>query len=148
MTIRKLHARNVKVSEHLHSNRKESETDECVLVCTNRIAKHPDSPFTTVECGHRMSPRTHSWFSQTKLSVFEVVLYTCMWYDKLSNAYIESILHFSPTTTTDWASFCREAAIDMAIDHSKPIGGPGKIVEIDECKASKSKCLVFFVSLP
>ena len=114
-------------------------TDNCILVCTNRVVKHEDSPFITRQCSQRMSPRTNSWFSQTKLTVYEVVLYTCMWYDKLPNAYIEALLHFSPTTTTDWASFCREAAIDFALDNSKQIGGPGTTVEIDECKASKSE---------
>jgi hypothetical protein len=39
----------------------------------------------------------------------------------------------------DWAAFCREVAIDAVIYKSQKIGGPGKIVEIDESKFGKSK---------
>ena len=46
--------------------------------------------------------------------------------------------HFSERTLVDWASFCREVAIDQVLEHPTKIGGPGKEVEIDEIKFGKS----------
>ena len=42
-------------------------------------------------------------------------------------------------TTVDWASFCRQVCIDAVITQVQPIGGPGKIVEIDESLFGKKK---------
>ena len=42
-------------------------------------------------------------------------------------------------TSIDWASFCRQICIDAVITHVKPIGGPGKVVEIDESLFGKKK---------
>ena len=46
--------------------------------------------------------------------------------------------HFSDRTLVDWASFCREVAIDQVLEHPTKIGDPGKLVEIDESKFGKS----------
>ena len=45
----------------------------------------------------------------------------------------------SSHTTVDWASFCRQVCIDAVITKVQPIGGPGKIVEIDESMFGKKK---------
>ena len=46
--------------------------------------------------------------------------------------------HFSTKTVTDWRSFCSEVCISAMADQAA-IGGPGKIVEIDESHFGKAK---------
>ena len=46
---------------------------------------------------------------------------------------------FASHTTVDWASFCRQVCFDAVITKVQPIGGPGKIVEIDESLFGKLK---------
>uniref|UniRef100_A0A915HUD0 Transposase n=1 Tax=Romanomermis culicivorax TaxID=13658 RepID=A0A915HUD0_ROMCU len=45
----------------------------------------------------------------------------------------------SNKTAVDWASFCREVLIFRYLDKPEKLGGPGKIVEIDESKFGKRK---------
>ncbi|XP_025158751.1 uncharacterized protein LOC112589480 [Harpegnathos saltator] len=45
----------------------------------------------------------------------------------------------SPTTIVDWFNFCREVCVFWAGKHSKKLGGPGRIVEIDEAKIGRRK---------
>ncbi|XP_049317910.1 uncharacterized protein LOC125780182 [Bactrocera dorsalis] len=49
---------------------------------------------------------------------------------------------FSSATISDWYSYCREAVVIFQLDHQEfkgKIGGPGKIVQIDESKFGKRK---------
>ena len=46
----------------------------------------------------------------------------------------------SDSTITDWASFCREVCFDKMVVKAAPIGGPGKIVELEESKFGKRNC--------
>jgi len=48
-------------------------------------------------------------------------------------------IKLSSRTSIDWASFCRQVCIDAVITQVQPIGGPGKIVEIDESLFGKMK---------
>ena len=48
-------------------------------------------------------------------------------------------VYVAQQTSIDWASFCRQICIDAVIKHEKPIGGPGKVVEIDEFLFGKKK---------
>ena len=48
-------------------------------------------------------------------------------------------VHVAQQTSIDWASFCRQVCIDAVITQVKPIGGPGKVVEIDESLFGKKK---------
>jgi hypothetical protein len=45
----------------------------------------------------------------------------------------------SMKTAVDWTYFCREVVLNAYIDHKIKLGGPGKIVEIDEYKFGKRK---------
>ena len=66
---------------------------------------------------------------------------TYLWWYDLTNPIATSEYGFASHTVCDWASFCREVAIDAMIVNSKKIGGPGIIVEIDESKFGKSMFL-------
>ena len=83
---------------------------------------------------------------KTKLSPIQVMLLTHCF--AVNNTYKQTITDasvgnskLSKTTVSDWFSFCREVCmISMCnkITNSK-IGGPGHIVEIDECKIGRRK---------
>ena len=62
-----------------------------------------------------------------------------MWWMKHDQATIAKELELASHTAVDWCSFCREVAIDIALDQSTSIGGPGTINEVDECTCSKSR---------
>lgn len=85
-----------------------------------------------------MSVRSFSWFAKSKLKIFEVLLYTYGWWAAVPMNFVRENFFFSERTIVDWASFCREVAIDEAMKNSEAIGGPGIIVEIDESKFGKS----------
>ncbi len=44
---------------------------------------------------------------------------------------------YSQHTCVDWASFFRDVAIEIMLEESEKIGGPGIYVEIDQSKISK-----------
>ncbi|XP_071577543.1 uncharacterized protein [Temnothorax nylanderi] len=48
-------------------------------------------------------------------------------------------LQLSDHSVVDWISFCREVCIFWAEKYSTKLGGPNKIVEIDEAKIGKRK---------
>lgn len=48
-------------------------------------------------------------------------------------------LQISSNTFVDWSSFCREVCMEWANGQSQKLGGPGKIVEIDEAKFGRRK---------
>ena len=87
-----------------------------------------------------------TWFEKTKLSPIQDMLLTHCF--DVNNNYKEtitdaSVVHckLSKTTVSDWFSFSREVCMipmDNKITNSK-IGGPGHIVEIDECKIGRRK---------
>jgi len=45
----------------------------------------------------------------------------------------------SRPTIIDFYNFCREVCVCVVEDHCEPIGGPGKMVEVDESKFGKRK---------
>jgi transposase-like protein len=45
----------------------------------------------------------------------------------------------SQKTLVDWGSFCREVCFDLMVENGKPMGGPGRTVEIDESKFGRRK---------
>ncbi|GBN68320.1 hypothetical protein AVEN_95295-1 [Araneus ventricosus] len=84
--------------------------------------------------------RKGSWFSESKLTMPEVLILTYLWVKKTPNEWITDEMNVSEPTVVDWKSFCREVCVDMLVKDSKEkIGGVGMIVEIDESKFGKRK---------
>lgn len=48
-------------------------------------------------------------------------------------------LQLASDTVVNWTNFCREVCLICLVDNSQKVGGPGVIVEIDECKMGKRK---------
>ncbi|KAF8784198.1 hypothetical protein HNY73_011573 [Argiope bruennichi] len=70
------------------------------------------------------------------MDLWKILLATAMW---VAHSFITEEADIARQTTTDWMSFCREVCVCMLVNESVTLGGPGKIVEIDESKFGKRK---------
>ena len=112
-----------------------SKPEGIVWACNNSIG----NGIHAKKCNSSRSARFNTWFYKSKLTLPEILLLTYLWWAKLPQIFVHNEFRFSPKTLVDWASFCREVAIDVVFKHSEKIGGAGVIVEIDETKFGKSK---------
>ena len=109
-------------------------------------------------CHTVVSIAKHSWFDNTKLKVVEVLELLYEWWSRYFfyiswwlSVYISHLTcrkelktisqdtGLAPHSTVDWSSFCRQVCIDAVTTDFQPIGGVGKIVEIDESLFGKLK---------
>ncbi|XP_055948295.1 uncharacterized protein LOC129981472 [Argiope bruennichi] len=91
--------------------------------------------------GHycKVSIRANSWFANSRMDLSTVLLATAMWVKGCTHSFIMEEADIARQTATDWMSFCREVCVCMLVNESVKLGGPGKIVEIDESKFGKRK---------
>ncbi|XP_050339167.1 uncharacterized protein LOC126765600, partial [Bactrocera neohumeralis] len=127
-------------------------------LCTihkTKMAFHKRHPVGYFKCS-RGNCRTKSlisraagtWFEGVKLS-FPHVFYLmyCFehrftWEDIYRENYASVGKKLSSATISDWYSYCREAVVIFQLDQQEfkgKIGGPGKVVQIDESKFGKRK---------
>lgn len=92
-------------------------------------------------CSFSQSIFKNSWFDRSKLSFVVVAQLTYYWLTLRvpRHQIILNELKITHHSLVDWSSFCREVCIDWATARSRPIGGPGVIVEIDEAKIGHRK---------
>lgn len=88
---------------------------------------------------HRLSIRTGTFFSNSNLTLEEILQFVYMWVQGMPQSCIQHELGTSNTTDVDWASFCREVCEVVVMDGSEQIGGKDIVVEIDESKFAKRK---------
>ena len=86
-----------------------------------------------------MSIRTNTWFAKSKLTIQQILTIIYCWYIRLEQSMAAIQANTSCKTMVDWYSFCRGVCLDYLLLHSEQIGGPGKIVEIDESAFGKRK---------
>ena len=133
----KVHCKACKTVGKMHLQVNQAKPDGLMWSCTEKVS--PTGKLLDKKpCRGRRSVRTNSWFSCSKLSMPEIMLITYMWWYKFPLRVISNEYGFTDRTLCDWASYCREVAIDAVFNHSEPIGGPRIIVEIDESKFGKS----------
>ncbi|XP_049302073.1 uncharacterized protein LOC125775469 [Bactrocera dorsalis] len=86
-----------------------------------------------------------TWFENAKIPLPQIFYlmfaYASHWCqtEVRKNSFIAIL---STATICDWYSYCREAVVLYQIDHEEAvgkIGGPGKVVQIDESKFGKRK---------
>ena len=69
-----------------------------------------------------------------------------MWWRFIPATVVRREYGFSSQTTTDWANYCREVAIEIMLGEEKAkLGGEGVTVEIDESKFGRSKIITRLV---
>ena len=102
--------------------------DEMVWKCTNR------------KCNKKVSVRKGSWLEGSHLTLEQILKFTYMWVWRCDQEFIMRECRMgSCSTIVDWCSFAREVCATILEVESQPIGGVGKIVEIDESKFGKRK---------
>ncbi|GFU09821.1 mitotic-spindle organizing protein 2A [Trichonephila clavipes] len=85
------------------------------------------------------SIRKNSWFSNSKLSMYDSLRVTKMWFGRCMNDYVVNELKLNKNTVIDLFMFCREVCMNAVVNESVKIGGVNVIVEIDESKFGKMK---------
>ncbi|KAK3932709.1 putative transposase-like protein [Frankliniella fusca] len=90
-------------------------------------------------CNTTRSVRVGSWFAESKISLRKIMLITYMRVYKFSQEHIMREADISNKIVVDWFSFCREVCVEIMLKQHEPIGGPEKIVEIDETLCNKRK---------
>ncbi|CAB4040103.1 Hypothetical predicted protein, partial [Paramuricea clavata] len=73
------------------------------------------------------------------MTLEEVLKFTYWWCRDVRQEEIRHELNIATHTAVDWDSFCRETCEVTLMEREHPIGGPGKIVQIDESKFGKRK---------
>ncbi|XP_050323220.1 uncharacterized protein LOC126755008 [Bactrocera neohumeralis] len=120
-----------------------------------QMALHKRPPLGYFKCSRGncrskslISRAAGTWFEGVKLS-FPQVFYLMYCFahrftreDIYREDYASVEKKFSSATISDWYSYCREAVVIFQLDHQEfkgKIGGPGKVVQIDESKFGKRK---------
>ena len=85
------------------------------------------------------SIRKGSWFSQSNMTLEEILKFTYWLCQDLEQSQITHELGLVRGAGVDWDSFCREVCEITMFDSSQKLGGEGKIVQIDESKFGKRK---------
>ena len=73
------------------------------------------------------------------MSVEQITKIIYFWTYKYSQEIVVHESGLNCRTVVDFYNFCREVCSVILADYSEPIGGPGKVVEIDESKFGKRK---------
>lgn len=84
------------------------------------------------KCKQETSITHNTWFENTKITIRQSLVLIYMWLlqTTLQIAASEAEVHFS--TALDYFCFCREICYVIITQNTKPIGGEGHIVELDE----------------
>ncbi|GFW31076.1 mitotic-spindle organizing protein 2A [Trichonephila clavipes] len=85
------------------------------------------------------SIRKGTWFSKSHLSVCDILILTRHFFGKSMNEFAVKDVRVNKNTVVDWYMFCREVCMAAILKESEPLGGEGKIVEIDESMFGKMK---------
>jgi len=94
---------------------------------------------TNWRCSHKVSFRKYSFFTGSKLPLATVIKIIYYWTYKYTQDIVLHETGLSPHTVVDFYNFLREVCCVILQEQSEPIGGPGKVVEIDESKFGKRK---------
>ena len=73
------------------------------------------------------------------MTLEEIVKYIYWWSHNSTQDQIKEQLGINSNTGVDWHMFCREVCEIIIMEESKPIGGPEKVMQIDESKIGKRK---------
>lgn len=116
----------------------EVNSEERHFRCYKRFKRDPKSKKVT-RCNYFASQNKDTWLDKAKLEPSKNLLFINAFLRKsFTQALCEKNIGLRPATIVDWKSFCSEVCVNW-LDNQEPIGGPGKVVEIDESKFGKRK---------
>lgn len=94
----------------------------------------------SIRCNYGVSIRKGTFFEKSHLSIGQICKFVNLWIDNVELRVIKKQCDIvSQNVADNWSSFCREVVYDFMVDKKEVLGGPGKIVEIDETKVGKRK---------
>ena len=91
-------------------------------------------------CNKFTNIRTESILSGKKLSFktfLTLLFYLCI--RSLTNVEVSALVGVSTKAVGEWRTMLSNAVADWFLHNSSPLGGPGKVVEVDEAKFGKRK---------
>ena len=107
---------------------KSFRNDGCVWRCLSK------------DCHMKVSIQRGSWFAKSNLSIDVIHKMTYYWVYNCTNEYVREELRLgSKHTVVDWFNFGREVCGEILERENVLVGGPGRIVEIDESKFGQRK---------
>ena len=90
-------------------------------------------------CQSVLSIRDGTFFSGSHLNLNEIVEISYWWARGMNVTNVMHETGHTKQTIVDWFNFHRDVCAQYFIDNPVMLGGPGKIVEIDESKFGKKK---------
>lgn len=116
----------------------------CQVAChniTSNNSKIDNYCFRCLTCRKFHSIRKGTFFKNSKLSLYQILMLSVYYSEGLSNQELlkKQFDIKSNSTIVDWKSFIRDVFINHQILHSNMIGGPGVVVQIDESLMCKRK---------
>lgn len=114
---------------------------EFIFGCANTTyIKNEHKKRVKVKCNYRIFGKNNTFFNNSNLTIKEICHFVGLWlFVTPKQTVLEKELGWSSKTVVDWTSFCREVCLIVINKNSEKLGGPGKIVEIDEAKFGKRK---------
>lgn len=99
------------------------------------LTKKKDFEWRCQGCCTRKSVRDKSFFARSSLPISKLLALIYMWIEDFRNKNVVKELKISKNAVVDWFNFCRQECAGF----KDKIGGPQKIVEIDETCWVKQK---------
>ena len=96
---------------------------------------------TNSKCLVRISHRKHSFFAGSKLSLSEITKIIYYWTYKYPQEIVLFETGLNRHTVVHFYNFLREVCSTVLEELFEQVGGPGKIVEIDESKFGKKNTI-------
>lgn len=96
---------------------------------------------TTPHCRFTVTRFKGTFFDRAKISFKQVFLFVTIYFfgAKPKLNYLAHEVGISSATAVDWCNFIRQVFYADCEHMSQPIGGPGKIIELNEVAISKKK---------
>lgn len=89
--------------------------------------------FRCYACNKKLSIRTGSFLTRSKLTLAQSIIYFYLWTLKTPVAQTAVMLGLSEHTVIDWNNLIREICTSTFLHECTPsLGGPGHVVQIDE----------------
>lgn len=108
-------------------------TGQFAFRCSRRHGKR--------RCHFYKSARTDTFVGGSRITVEQILTFCAFWclLPKPRHATLLAEAEITHRTVVDWSNYCREVCLGWVYEHSRPIGGPGTIVEIDGSKFESIK---------
>lgn len=110
--------------------------DKYKWICLNNVSVRKQK---RRRCRYSVSIRKNTFIEGSHLSLGQIATFICCWVDNMPLNVIRKHVRIAEHTSVDFGNFCREVVFDYLFSSSAPLGGPGKVVEIDESKFGRRK---------